>query len=86
MFLIQAATDAAASETPKGLFDWLTALAPSALILVLTIVIAASLRHWFERRASSAPGHQMRNQLILLALTAVGLVIVVLMLPVSDEF
>ncbi|KPJ74631.1 MAG: hypothetical protein AMS19_15130 [Gemmatimonas sp. SG8_23] len=86
MFLIQAVTDAAGSETPKGLVDWIVALAPSALILVLTIVIAAGLRHWFERRASSAQGHQMRNQLILLSLTAVGLVIVVLMLPVSNEF
>jgi len=86
MFLIQAVTDAAGSETPKGLVDWIVALAPSALILVLTIVVAAVLRHWFERRASSAQGHQMRNQLILLSLTAVGLVIVVLMLPVSNEF
>jgi len=30
MFLIQAVTDAAGSETPKGLVDWIVALAPSA--------------------------------------------------------
>ncbi len=77
---------AAGAEAPKGLLDWLLALAPSTLILVLTIAIAAGLRHWFERTATSSHGHQMRNQLILLALTAVGLVIVVLMLPISNEF
>jgi small-conductance mechanosensitive channel len=82
MLLLQEAGDAA----PKGLIDWSLALAPSALVLVLTIVIAAALRHWFERSSSSSQGHQMRNQLILLALTAVGLVIVVLMLPISNEF
>jgi len=76
----------AVSSAPKGLVDWIVALAPSALILVLTIVAAAALRAWFERTASSARGHQMRNQLILLALTAVGLVVVVLMLPVSNDF
>jgi small-conductance mechanosensitive channel len=76
----------AGAATPEGLVDWIVALAPSALILVLTIVVAAALRHWFERSASSAQGHKVRNQLILLALTAVGLLIVVLMLPISDDF
>jgi len=68
------------------LFDFFWSLAPSALTLVVTIAILAALHYWLERRKSASPGHTVRNQLILLAVTALGLVSVVLMLPVSDDF
>jgi len=68
------------------LFEFFWSLAPAALTLVVTIVILAALHYWLERRKSAAPGHTVRNQLILLSVTALGLVSVVLMLPVSDDF
>jgi small conductance mechanosensitive channel len=79
------------SSTPRNpgfgeLLDFILSLAPSALTLVVTIVILAALHYWLERRKSASPGHTVRNQLILLAVTALGLVSVVLMLPISDNF
>ena len=68
------------------LFEFFWSLAPAALTLVVTIVILAALHYWLERRKSAAPGHTVRNQLILLGVTALGLVSVILMLPVSDDF
>jgi len=78
-----------AAGAPAGtltrLLDWLLSLAPSALLLVLTIVVAAGLRHWLDRNLSAAKTHQMRNNLLLLGVTALGLVAVVLVLPLSSE-
>jgi len=68
------------------LFEFFLQLAPAALTLVMTIVILVALHYWLERRKSASPGHTVRNQLILLAVTALGLVSVVLMLPISDDF
>lgn len=68
------------------MFDTLLSLAPSALVLVLTIVIAAALRAWMDRSRSAATTHRTRNQVILLTVTILGLIVVILMLPVSDEF
>jgi len=68
------------------LFEFFWSLAPAALTLVMTIVILVALHYWLERRKSASPGHTVRNQLILLAVTALGLVSVVLMLPISDDF
>ncbi len=82
MLMIQEAGNAA----PKGLLDWLVSLAPSALVLVLTIVIGAALRQWLERSSLAATTHRTRNQVILLTLTVLGLLAVILMLPVSGEF
>ena len=79
------------SSTPRNpglgeLFDWFLSLAPSALALVVTIAVLAALHYWLERRKSASPGHTVRNQLILLGVTALGLVSVILMLPISDDF
>ena len=80
--------DDSTARTPEfsELFGWLWSLAPSALTLVLTIAIAGALHYWMERRKSASAGHGVRSQLILLAVTALGLVAVVLMLPISDNF
>ncbi len=61
----------------------LWSLAPSVFTLLLVIALALVLRRWLERSGTSS-GHQMRNQLILLAVSSFGLVLVVLMLPIGD--
>ncbi|MCL7970909.1 MAG: mechanosensitive ion channel family protein [marine benthic group bacterium] len=61
----------------------LWSLAPSAFTLLLVIALALVLRRWLERSGTSS-GHKMRNQLILLAVTGFGLVLVVLLLPIGD--
>ena len=68
-----------------GALEWLLSLAPSALALVLTIVATVGLRRWLDRSAGEPKAHQLRNNLILLAVTTLGLVIVVLALPLTSE-
>jgi small-conductance mechanosensitive channel len=68
-----------------GALEWVLSLAPSALALVLTIVVAVGLRHWLDRSAADPKSHEMRNNLILLGVTALGLVLVVLALPLSSD-
>lgn len=62
----------------------LWSLAPSAFALFLVLALAAVLRRWLERSSSPSSGSKTRNQVILLAVTASGLVLVVLMLPIGD--
>jgi len=62
----------------------LLSLAPSAATLFLVIVLAVLLRRWLERSSAFSSGHKTRNQLILLAVSGFGLVLVVLMLPIGD--
>jgi len=62
----------------------LLSLAPSAATLFLVIVLAVLLRRWLERSSGISSGHKTRNQLILLAVSGFGLILVVLMLPIGD--
>jgi small-conductance mechanosensitive channel len=62
----------------------LWSLAPSAFTLFLVIALAVALRHVLEGSSAASTGHRMRNQLILLAVTGFGLVLVVLLLPIGD--
>jgi small-conductance mechanosensitive channel len=79
--------DGSTAHTPgvSDIVGWFQSLAPAAVTLLLTIVVLAVLHRWLEHRDDSSPGHTVRHQLILLSVTALGLVLVVLMLPISDD-
>ena len=63
----------------------LWSLFPSAATLFLVIALAVVLRRILERSSAASTGRKMRNQLILLAVTGFGLVLVVLLLPIGDN-
>lgn len=63
----------------------LWSLFPSAFTLFLVIALAVALRHVLEGSSAASTGHRMRNQLILLAVSGFGLVLVVLLLPIGDN-
>ncbi|MDP2481892.1 MAG: mechanosensitive ion channel [Candidatus Palauibacterales bacterium] len=62
----------------------LLSLVPSAFTLFLVITLAVVLRRWLERTSDPSSRHKTRNQLILLGVTAFGLLLVVLVLPIGD--
>ena len=66
------------------LLSGILSLTPSVVTLIVVIVLAVLLRRWLERGAGHTSGHKMRNQLLLLGVTSVGLVLVVLLLPIGD--
>lgn len=63
----------------------LWSLFPSAFTLFLVIALAVVLRRVLEGSSAASTGRKMRNQLILLAVTGFGLVLVVLLLPIGDN-
>lgn len=66
------------------MIDILLSFAPSAAIAVLVIVLLFVLQ-WVLNRAATADGHQARNQLILLGISAAGLLVVILTMPIGDS-
>lgn len=82
---VQQSPVSAVESDVAGALEWVLSLAPSALALVLTIVVAVGLRHWLDRSRADPKSHEMRNNLILLGVTALGLVLVVLALPLRSE-
>ena len=83
MFFVQ---DGSTARTPgfPDLLDWLWSMVPAVLTLLLMIAVLAALHRWLHRD-SAAPGHGVRKQLIMLGVTALGMVMVILMLPISDD-
>jgi small-conductance mechanosensitive channel len=67
-----------------NMLNGLLSLVPSAMTLFLVIALAAILRRWLERTSGPSSGHKSRYQLILLAVTAFGLLLSVLILPIGD--
>lgn len=87
MFLFDSAPQSATRMEAPSLIDLLNglwSLAPAALALFLVIAIAVVLRRWLERSSDPPSSHKTRNQVILLAFTTIGLVLVILMLPIGD--
>lgn len=59
-------------------------LLPSAGTVVLVVLVLAVIQRLLARRRSAAQDRVFRHQLILLGLTAVGVVVVVMTLPIGD--
>ncbi|MDH3298329.1 MAG: mechanosensitive ion channel family protein, partial [Gemmatimonadota bacterium] len=57
---------------------------PSLTIGVLVVVLLFVMHRMFERSAGE-DGHQTRNQLILLGISAAGLLVVILVMPIGDS-
>ena len=84
--LLHAILQDSTARTPgfPDLLDWLWSMVPAVLTLLLMIAVLAALHRWLHRD-SAAPGHGVRKQLIMLGVTALGMVMVILMLPISDD-
>jgi len=66
------------------MIDTLLNFVPSAAIAVLVIILVFVLQRGLERGVG-AEGHQARNQLILLGVSAAGLLVVILTMPIGDS-
>lgn len=66
------------------MIETLLRFVPSLAIAVLILVLLYVLQRILER-AEGAEGHQARNQLILLAISAAGLLLVILTMPIGDS-
>ncbi len=57
---------------------------PSAGALVTVFVTLFVVRRWMDRSEAKLRGHQFRNQMIMILLTATGVLIVILVVPMGD--
>jgi small-conductance mechanosensitive channel len=53
-----------------------------AIVIIVLLILA--VRHVFERRYASMPHRQSRLQLVLLALSFIGILVVIILSPLSD--
>lgn len=65
------------------MIDTLLTFVPSATVAVLVIILLFVLQKMLDR-AVTAPGHQARGQLILLGVSALGVMLVILTMPIGD--
>jgi small conductance mechanosensitive channel len=65
------------------MIETLLTFVPSTTVAVLIIVLLFVLRRILDRSAA-ASGHQARNQLILMGISAAGLMLVTLVMPLGD--
>jgi small-conductance mechanosensitive channel len=59
-------------------------LLPSAGTIVAVIVGLLLVRHLLERNKARIPGYRFRSQMIMIGLTAVGTLLVIMILPIGD--
>ncbi|MDH3627237.1 MAG: mechanosensitive ion channel family protein [Acidobacteriota bacterium] len=57
---------------------------PSAATILTVVLTLFLVQRFMDRPAAARRGHQFRNQLILLGLTAAGLLLIVLVVPIGD--
>ena len=64
--------------------ETLISFLPAAGVVVAVIATLFIVNRVLERNLAAIAGRQFRNQLIMLALTGVGLLIIILVVPMSD--
>jgi len=64
--------------------DILQPIAPTGITVLVIVVVMIAVRYVLEKRYGGTPGHRFRLQLIMLILTLAGLLVVILVLPISD--
>ncbi len=57
---------------------------PSAGVLATVFVTLVVVRRWMDRSEAKLRGHQFRNQMIMILLTATGVLVVILVVPMGD--
>lgn len=72
-------------EILKQFIDNAGTLLPAALAIIGAVLIVMAARYILERRYSGAVGNRFRIQMTTLILSLIGLLIVVIVLPVSDS-
>jgi len=70
--------------TEMSISEILWKVIPSAGTIAAVIVGLVIVNRVLQRGGSGVAGHKFRNQVIMLALTAVGLLIVILVVPIDD--
>jgi len=67
--------------------DWLDLLlsaAPSVVTIALVLIVLSLVDKYLKRGSAAVAGHQFRNQMIMLSLSATGLLIVIVVVPIGD--
>jgi len=73
------------TETLEKLFPVLAKLIPAAGTLVLVLVGMFIVHRFILKAYTTSTGKKFRNQMIMLALSAAGALMVLVMLPIEDE-
>ena len=71
-------------EVLDNLFTTARGLIPSVATILVTVGLALALRLIMNRRYAGSQGHQFRLQISLMIISFVGLLVVILVLPVSE--
>lgn len=70
----------------SGLLNGLLSFVPSFVALAGVILVTLLLQRWLEGRTPAPTrSHRTRNQVVLLAVTALGGLLVILLLPIGDS-
>ncbi len=72
-------------EIIKEFLKALPPLLPTAVAIIGVTVVVLAMRYILEKRFAAAPGNRFRIQLLTLSLSLVGLLVVIIVLPVSDS-
>jgi small-conductance mechanosensitive channel len=70
--------------TEMSIGELLWSAVPSAATIAAVVVGLVIVNRVLQRGGAGAAGHKFRNQVIMLALTAVGLLVVILVVPIGD--
>jgi len=71
-------------ETIQGLLESIRPLVPTVAVAAAIVAILLGIRHFFDRKAGRVAGYQYRRQLAIMSLSLFGLLMIILVLPISD--
>ncbi|UCD64238.1 MAG: mechanosensitive ion channel [Candidatus Zixiibacteriota bacterium] len=72
-------------EILEKFFQGIESLIPTAAAVVGAVVVVSVIRYVLEKRYAGAPGHKFRLQMVTMVLSLVGLLVVIIVLPVSES-
>ncbi len=69
----------------SSLFESVRSLVPTAVALVCIILVLYLVQYFLLKRQSGLKEHQFKRQLIMVIVSLVGILIIILVLPISDS-
>ncbi|MCK5126636.1 MAG: mechanosensitive ion channel family protein [candidate division Zixibacteria bacterium] len=72
-------------EILNSIFEYLKEYIPSAIGIVIVIVVLSVTRLILDKRFADKPGYRFRRQVITICILFIGLIIIILIAPFSDS-
>ena len=72
-------------EVIKQLFEGIKPIIPMAVAIAISVLVIFGIRFLLDRRAAAAAGRSVRRQLITLLLALIGLIVVIIVSPLTDS-